>query len=179
MSEERSRVEEVERSMDATRGRMAATVAELDEAVAARVDAAKERVDVRRLIVDHPWPSLLFALGAGILLARSGADERAARAAADAARRAPSATKRRAKRAAAAARDAARRRGTDESSLEEVAAVDAGFEDAGDDSTRPQGLAMRVSKALHGDELLDDMRGEADRIAGTPPGRTDADRHQI
>jgi|SRR5688500_19027460 len=173
MSEESSRIEEVERSMEATRGRMAATVAELDEAVSARVDAVKENIDLRRLVVEHPWPSLFLALGAGILLARSGADERAAHAAADAARRAPSATRRSAKRAANAARAAARRRREAEESIVEevvvVADVDAGFEDASDESTRPQGIAMRVSKALHGDELLDDMRGEADRIGGRAP----------
>lgn len=169
MSEEQSRIEEVERSMEATRGRMAATVAELDEAVSARVAAAKESIDLRRVVVEHPWPSLFLALGAGILLARSGADERAAHAAAEAARRAPSATKRSAKRAAKAAREAARRRrDADEAIAGDVVAADTGYEDAGDESTRPQGIAMRVSKALHGDELLDDMRGEADRIGGTP-----------
>ena len=151
MSSDRARIEEVERSMEATRGRMAATVAELDDAVSSRVAAAKEAVDVRRLVADHPWTAIFVALGAGLLLARSGTDERAVKAVA----KTPALAKSGAKRAAEAALDVARRR---HGSADDDWSTD-------EDATRNrEALTERVAKALHGDELLDEMRTEADRI---------------
>jgi hypothetical protein len=151
MSSDRARIEEVERSMEATRGRMAATVAELDEAVSSRVEGAKEAIDVRRLVADHPWPALFLALGAGILLARSGADAQAAQTV----KSAPALAKRGAKRVASAVGDATNRR---RAKAEEDWSTD-------EQATRNrEALTERVTKALHGDELLADMRAEADRI---------------
>jgi hypothetical protein len=151
MSSDRARIEEVERSMEATRGRMAATVAELDEAVSSRVAAAKEAIDVRRLVVDHPWPALLLALGAGIVLARSGADAQAAHTV----KKAPALAKRGVKRAASAVGEVAHRRhATDEED----------WSSDPDASRNRQALSERVTKAMHGDELLADMRTEAERF---------------
>jgi hypothetical protein len=172
MGDERARIEEVERSIEATRGRMAATVAELDEKVSARIAAAKETMDIGRLVAEHPWPALLLALGAGFALARSGADTRAARAAVEAAREAPSATKRGARKAANAVRE--RFAGDDEASAD--AAADAHVEHPSEEPSRPQEIAVRVARALHGDELLEDMRGEADRIGRAAPDRPDPRR---
>ncbi|HEX6060191.1 MAG TPA: hypothetical protein VFZ11_14370 [Gemmatimonadaceae bacterium] len=173
MQEDRTRIEDVERSMEATRGRMAATVAELDEKVSARIAAAKETVDIGRLVAEHPWPALVLALGAGFVLARSGADSRAAHAAADAAREAPAAAKRGARKAARAVRE--RFAGGDDASADVAADV----EHPSEEPSRPQEIALRVSRALHGDELLDDMRGEADRIGRAAPDRPDVDPRRI
>jgi hypothetical protein len=150
MSSDRARIEEVERSMEATRGRMAATAAELDEAVSSRVRAAKESIDVRRLVVDHPWPALFLALGAGILLARSGADAQAARSV----KKAPALAKRGAELAAAAVSDVTHHR---HSKAED-------WSDDEEAERNRRALTERVAKAMHGDELLADMRTEADRI---------------
>jgi len=75
------------------RGRMSDTAAEIEARVTGRVDAVKEhvasvgdRLDVVQLVRDHPWPSLAVAIGAGVAIAASGADRKAARAAAEASR---------------------------------------------------------------------------------------------
>jgi hypothetical protein len=151
MSSDRARIEEVERSMEATRGRMAATVAELDEAVSSRVAAAKEAIDVRRLVVDHPWPALFLALGAGMLLSRSGADARAAQTV----KKAPALAKRGAQRAVTAVGDVAHRR---------HAKAEEDWSDDAEASRNRQALTQRVAKAMHADELLDEVRTEAERF---------------
>lgn len=70
------------------RDRMTDTAAELEERLTAPVDAVKKRLDVVQLVREHPWPSLALALGAGVAVAASSADRKAATAAADASRRA-------------------------------------------------------------------------------------------
>jgi len=109
----------------ATRSRMSDTAAEIEARVSDRVDAVKERVgavkdriDVVQQVRDHPWSSLAIALGAGVAVAATGADRRAATAAADASRTA-------AKRSADALKSGAR-------SLKSAAAdaVDTGAERA-------------------------------------------------
>ena len=76
----------------AARERVSETVGELEAQVAERVDAVKRRADIGTLIRDHPWPALAVALGAGVLLSATGADERAARATARGTKRAARAT---------------------------------------------------------------------------------------
>ena len=75
------------------RDRMSDSTAQIEAHVSDRVDAVKERVgsvkdrlDVVQLVRDHPWPSLAVALGAGVAVAASGADRKAATALADASR---------------------------------------------------------------------------------------------
>jgi len=60
------------------RDRIHDTVAELEERVATPVRAVKQRLDVGEMVQAHPWAALAVALGAGAVVAASGADERAA-----------------------------------------------------------------------------------------------------
>src|SRR4051812_36473263 len=78
----------------ATRTRLSGTVAELERQMSKTVDGVKQKVDVATLVRRHPWPALAAAFVAGVALAASGSDRRAARAAARAARRAPDLAKR-------------------------------------------------------------------------------------
>lgn len=68
------------------RDRMSDTAAELEGRLTAPIGAVKEKLDVVQLVRDHPWPSLAVAIGAGVAVAASGADRRAASAVADASR---------------------------------------------------------------------------------------------
>ena len=74
--------------VEVRRERVSETVGEIEAHVAERIDGFKRRTDVGALIRSHPWPALAVALGAGVLLGASGADERAARATARGTKRA-------------------------------------------------------------------------------------------
>ena len=74
--------------VEEARERVSETVGEIEASVAERVDDFKRRTDVGALIRSHPWPALAVALGAGVLLGASGADERAAKATARGTKRA-------------------------------------------------------------------------------------------
>lgn len=58
---------DVRRDIEMTRERMSQTLAQLEQ-----------KVHVTRIVKDHPWPALAVAFGAGILLAGSRADVKAA-----------------------------------------------------------------------------------------------------
>lgn len=60
------------------RDNLSDTVAEIQERVTAPVQAVKQRLDVGRMVQSHPWAAVAVALGAGAVVASSGADERAA-----------------------------------------------------------------------------------------------------
>jgi ElaB/YqjD/DUF883 family membrane-anchored ribosome-binding protein len=88
-----SQIAATREELAAVRSRMSDTVAEIEARVTAPVErvkeragAAKDRLDVVQLIRDHPWPALAVALGAGVAVAASGADRKAASAAMDASR---------------------------------------------------------------------------------------------
>ncbi|HEX5972452.1 MAG TPA: hypothetical protein VFY85_11035 [Gemmatimonadaceae bacterium] len=88
-----SQIAATREELAAVRSRMSDTVAEIEARVTApvemareRVGAVKDRLDVVELIRNHPWPALAVALGAGVAVAASGADRKAASAAADASR---------------------------------------------------------------------------------------------
>src|SRR3712207_4920756 len=83
--------EDVQRDIALTRERMSETIAELDARISDRVTAVKETLDVARLVQEHPWAALAVAFGAGVLLAGTGADARAAGATVRAAKAAPGA----------------------------------------------------------------------------------------
>jgi len=70
------------------RDQISDTIAELEERVTAPVQAVKQRLDVGRLVRENPWTALAIAVGAGVLVASTGADERAAELAAEQARQA-------------------------------------------------------------------------------------------
>jgi hypothetical protein len=58
---------EVRRDIELTRERMSSTIEELEQ-----------KLNVKQMVADHPWPALAVAFGAGILLSGSGADMKAA-----------------------------------------------------------------------------------------------------
>lgn len=70
------------------RDQLSDTIAELEARVTAPVQAVKQRLDVGRIVREHPWTALAAAVGAGVLVASTGADERAAGIAAEQARQA-------------------------------------------------------------------------------------------
>jgi hypothetical protein len=86
----------------ATRTELSETIVELEERVSSTVDGVKQKVNVAELVKRHPWPALAAAFVAGVALSSTGADRRAARAAAKAAKRAPDTAKRGASSAARA-----------------------------------------------------------------------------
>src|SRR3954468_17476894 len=58
---------DVRRDIELTRERMSSTLAELEQ-----------KLNLTQVVKDHPWPAVALAVGAGILLSRSGADLKAA-----------------------------------------------------------------------------------------------------
>lgn len=83
---------EVRRDIDVTRQRMSATVQELEARIHGKVDAVKEKLDVAGLVRAHPWEALAVAAIAGVALAASGVDRKAAVATGRAAKQAPRVT---------------------------------------------------------------------------------------
>jgi ElaB/YqjD/DUF883 family membrane-anchored ribosome-binding protein len=69
------------------RDQLSDTIAEIEARVTAPVRAVTRRLDVGRLIQEHPWAALATAVGVGAAVAASGADGRAASIAAGAARK--------------------------------------------------------------------------------------------
>ena len=70
------------------RSQISDTVAELEARVTAPVRAVTQRLDVGRVIQDHPWAALTTAAAVGAIVAASQADRRAASLAAEAGRKA-------------------------------------------------------------------------------------------
>lgn len=70
------------------RDQISDTIAELEDRVTAPVHAVRQRLDVGRAVREHPWAALAVAVGAGLLVSSTGADERAAEIAAEQARQA-------------------------------------------------------------------------------------------
>ena len=58
---------EVRREIEMTRERMSGTI-----------DQLEQKLDVKRMVTEHPWPALAVAVGAGVLLSGSKADVKAA-----------------------------------------------------------------------------------------------------
>jgi hypothetical protein len=63
------------------------TISEIEARVTAPVRAVTNRLDVGRVIQEHPWAALATAVGVGVAVAASGTDRRAGSLAADAARK--------------------------------------------------------------------------------------------
>jgi hypothetical protein len=139
---------DVQRDMALTRERMSETIDELEARISERISVVKERLDLKQLVEDHPWPALAVALGLGVLLAGTAADARSARAA----KGAPGATADLARRAWTAAADVVRRDGNEEAATE----------------TEP-GLVDRVTRTIRRatgvDELLTQMKDAATELA--------------
>lgn len=62
------------------------TITEITDRFAAPVRTVKAKLNVAQAVNDHPWIAVTAALGAGVLLATSGADTRAATAVASTAK---------------------------------------------------------------------------------------------
>lgn len=58
---------DVRRDIELTRERMSGTIEELEQ-----------KLNVKQIVRDHPWPALAIAVGAGVLLSGSRADVKAA-----------------------------------------------------------------------------------------------------
>lgn len=58
---------DVRRDIEVTRERMSGTIEELEQ-----------KLNVKQMVRDHPWPALAIAVGAGVMLSGSRADVKAA-----------------------------------------------------------------------------------------------------
>ena len=86
-------INDIQSEMAATRDRMANDVDAIKAKAAERLHAAKERVNVMRVVREHPWPALGAAVVLGAAIGASGADEKAAAATVAGAKKAASATR--------------------------------------------------------------------------------------
>ena len=161
---------DVRREIDETRQQMAATAAELDARIHAKVDAVKQKLDVADHVRAHPWPALAIALVAGAAVAASGADRKAASATTRAAKRAPRATVRAVK---ATATGAAHVAGS------AVSRLRGGHDDDESDHDGSDGLVGRIKArfAAQARELGEHLGRAADDLmksSGTPRRLADA-----
>ncbi len=85
-------IESARSDVERSRAQVIETLAALEDRVTAPVAAVRARLDVGALVQGHPWTSLAVAIGAGALVAATGADERAAAVAGRAAQQAGNAT---------------------------------------------------------------------------------------
>ena len=81
----------VQHELEDTRERMSGTLAALESRVTGVADGVKEKLDVSQLVKEHPWPALATAIVAGVALSATRADEKAAGATVEAAKRGSSA----------------------------------------------------------------------------------------
>lgn len=91
-----------------SRAQVADTLATLREHVTEPVHVVRRKLDVADAVQRNPWPALAIALGAGAFFAASGADTRAATAAAQGVRQGLDGAAHLAQQAAAATAEAAR-----------------------------------------------------------------------
>jgi hypothetical protein len=146
---------DVQRDIALTRERMSETIAELDARISDRISLVKERLDLRQLVEDHPWPAVAVAVAVGVLLAGTGADTKAARATMRAAKGAPGATADMARRGWGAAAGLVRRDGNGEPGTE-VERTEPGLVDRFRDT---------ITRATGVDELMSQMRDAAAELA--------------
>jgi len=151
--------EDVQRDIALTRERMSETIAELDARISHRVETVKEGLDVGRLIEDHPWAALAVAVGAGLLLAGTGADATAARATVRAAKAAPGTTAELARQGWDATVSKVRGNGD---GAAETAADGAGGQDSAGVTDR---MRDTIARALGVDELIGQMRTASEEFA--------------
>jgi hypothetical protein len=145
------RTVDVQHDIALTRERMSETIAELDARISSRVAVVKERLDLKQLVEDHPWPALAVALGLGVLLAGTGADAKAARATVRAAKGAPGATADLARRGFEAAKGVVNR---DENGRREVEAEP-------ERTALADRVRSTITRAIGVDELVAQMRDAA------------------
>jgi hypothetical protein len=81
-------IEETKHDIEVTKAHLRDTAGELGDALSAKVSRAKQTVDPTHYAQQFPWAALGIALGAGLAIGLSGADEKAASAAVDGAKKA-------------------------------------------------------------------------------------------
>ena len=96
-------IESVRQEIATTRARLGETIAAIDATVHDTVDSTRAKVDPTRIAPRYPWLALAGAIGAGLAVAMSGADRKAAHGAVQGAKRAGPATVSALKRGKAAA----------------------------------------------------------------------------
>lgn len=94
MPEHTEELERMRADVHAAREQVASALGEMRSRVTAPIDAARSWLDVPALIRHNPLASVAAAVGLGVFIAATGADEKAATAAADSARDAAAATAR-------------------------------------------------------------------------------------
>jgi hypothetical protein len=150
------RTSDVQRDIALTRERMSETIAELDAQISDRVATVKERLDVMHVVQQHPWPALAVAVGLGVLLAGTGADAKAARAAVRAAKGAPRATADLARRGLDAAKGVMHRNGDGEGQTDVEVVQEPGLADR---------VRSTITRAIGIDELMSQMRDAAAELS--------------
>lgn len=88
------------------RAQLADTISQLSDRVTSPITAAKEKLNLLELARNNPWSALAVAVGAGVLVATTGADRRAASATVEAGQAGVERARRAAETAASAARNA-------------------------------------------------------------------------
>ena len=86
------------------RAQLADTISQLSDRMTSPIAAAKEKLNLLELARNNPWSALAVAVGAGVLVATTGADRRAASAAVEAGQAGVESARRAAETAANAAR---------------------------------------------------------------------------
>lgn len=187
--------DEIRRDIEETRARVSQALAELDGEITSRKDAVQDRIagaresvtgaadSVQTAIVDfareHPWYALGAAVGLGLLIGRSGADEAAAKAALDGGKAAAQGLAGAAAGAAKAGADKARSLVHPDHSGHSVAgevahdpqlgAVGSSAEDTGQVNMAPGGLLDRLQSqladAVARSGLVEEMKREAAKLS--------------
>ena len=142
-------IESVRQEIAATRARLGDTVAAIDATVHAKVDGVRSRVDPTRIAPRYPWLALAGALGAGLAIAMTGADRKAASATAAGAKRVGPATKSGLVKARTAVADRLHRGGSN---------VDAGYGLAAVSAAAEPGLLARLLAPVR--EIADQRAAE-------------------
>jgi hypothetical protein len=144
---------QVRQEIAETRRDLSETIGAIEMRVSDTVTGVKQKLDIMEWARQHPWPALAIALGLGLGLSASGADTRAVRATAGAAKKAPRAAKRWRERRRERAAEKAAHKADEEAST------------PGPLGRMKQGIAERVQGGV--DEIVGEMREAAEEIA--PP----------
>jgi hypothetical protein len=169
--EESAPVAAARRDVAATRDRMSDTIAEIESRVSGTVASVKEKVDVVTMVKQNPWPALAAAFVAGVALSVTGADRRAARATADAAKRAPSTAKTGATKAAQAVTSGVSHLAS--ATVEKIRGDSSdGATEAASTASRP-GMVARVRSSMGMTAIGDVLRSGVEELPGVTAARAE------
>lgn len=148
-----SSISNARREVVRARERMTETIDEIDTGISERVTSAKHKLNVIRFVREHPWSSLGVAVTIGALIGGSGADEKAATAAAAGAKRAARGTADSAKNLAAKVKSRARSANEQDSAR---ARSSESYSSPGLGDRLAAAASAPIGRAI--DRLLDEMR---------------------